>query len=290
MHREILFGICADVHHSTVRDEKWRVEKFIAEANDRKADFVIQLGDLTNFSNAGLEVAQLFQNFNGPCYHVLGNHETERSNKRSILDMLGQKDNYFSFDVGDYHFVVLDTNYDKVGNEYIDYDSRRGDNCYISAAQLQWLEADLAATEKRCFLFTHATCEVGDWRIVNLHDFLNVIWRTNQRARYNKVTMVFSGHDHADEYRFKGGIHYLIVNSMSHKYIDPACCKLSSHAEQTKVSYGELKHMIPYKDPLYAFVRLKPNGLIQIMGKQSEYVGNSPMELHWAHYASPQIQ
>jgi len=53
--------------------------------------------------------------------------------------------------------------------------------------------------------------------------------------------------------------------------------------------YGELKYVIPYKEPLYAFVRLKPNGLIQIIGKQSEYVGNSPMELHWEHYASPQI-
>jgi len=25
------------------------------------------------------------------------------------------------------------------------------------------------------------------------------------------------------------------------------------------------------------------------MGKQSEYDGYSPMELHWEHYASPQI-
>jgi hypothetical protein len=34
---------------------------------------------------------------------------------------------------------------------------------------------------------------------------------------------------------------------------------------------------------------LKENGLIQIIGKQSEYDGNSPLELHWEHYASPEI-
>ena len=112
----------------------------------------------------------------------------------------------------------------------------------------------------------------------------------NERVGYNKVTMVFSGHDHADALRFKGGIYYMLVNSMSLKFIGSACTDSSSHRDDVLASYGKLKYVIPYRDPLYAFVRLKPNGLIQVIGKQSEYDGNSPLELHWEHYASPEIQ
>ena len=289
MKKDILFGICADVHHSEYCDERWRVEKFVSEATERGADFIIQLGDFASYNEQGREAADIFNSFKGPCYHVLGNHETERCDKASVMQMLGQAEKYYSFDAGNYHFVVLDTNYEQVGEEYLDYNCRLSSDCIIPPEQLSWLEADLAATDKRCFLFMHATCEVGDWRIRNIHEFGGVLWRTNERAGYNKVTMVFSGHDHADAYRFKGGIHYMIVNSMSHKYIGDLCTKQSAHAPDVEKEYGELKNVIPYKDPLYAFVRLKANGLIQIIGKQSEYVGNSPTELHWEHYASPQI-
>ena len=292
MGKEILFGICADVHHNTLGvDERWRVERFVKEAEERKADFIIQLGDMAPFSKEGQEVADIFNSFSGPHYHVLGNHETEKSDKETVMAMLGMEKKYYSFDAGDYHFVVLDTNYQKIGDEYFDYSCRNQNfsNCHISLEQLQWLEADLAATDKRCFLFMHATCEVGDWRIQNIHQFREVLWRTNERAGYNKVTMVLSGHDHADAYRFKGGIHYYIVNSMSHKFIGPMYTELSARTKEVAADYGEGKWIIPYKDPLYAFIRLKENGLIQIIGKQSEYDGNSPLELHWEHYASPEI-
>lgn len=289
MDRDILFGVCADVHHGTLGvDERWRVERFVKEAEERKADFIIQLGDLSAFPKTSQEAAAVFNSFSGPHYHVLGNHETERSDKDTVMQILGMEKKYYSFDAGDYHFVVLDTNYALAGGEYLDFNHSFGD-CYISPEQLQWLEADLAATDKRCFLFMHATCEVGDWRIQNIHQFREVLWRTNERAGYNKVTMVLSGHDHADAYRFKGGIHYYVVNSMSHKFIGPMYTEYSARTKEVASDYGEAKWLIPYKDPLYAFIRLKSNGLVQIIGKQSEYDGNSPFELHWEHYASPEI-
>ena len=289
MGKDILFGVCADIHHGTLGvDEQWRIERFVKEAEERKADFIIQLGDLSAFPQKAQEAVAIFNSFSGPSYHVLGNHETERSDKETIMEILGMRGKYYSFDVGDYHFVVLDTNYEKVGDAYTDFD-RSFSDCYISASQLEWLKADIAATEKRCFLFMHATCEVGDWRIQNLHQFREVLWRANEKAGYNKVTMVLSGHDHSDAYRFKGGIHYYVVNSMSHKFIGSMYTDHSSHADAVEADYGKNKWLIPYKEPLYAFVRLKANGLIQIIGKQSEYDGNSPVELHWEHYASPEI-
>ena len=291
MQKDIIFGVCADVHHSKDFDERWRLEKFLAEAKERKADFIIQLGDLTSFSDEGREIAKLFNSFEGPHYHVLGNHETEFSDKAAVLEMLDQKDKYYSFDVGDYHFIVLDTNYEKQGDKFLDYNCRRHDfsNCYINPEQLAWLDADLTSTDKRCFIFMHATCEVGDFGILNKNDLRGVLWQANQRVGYNKVTMVVSGHDHTDEYLYKGGIHYLAVNSMSHKYIGATCTEQNSRAAELKAKHGTLRHATFYKDPLYAFVRLKSNGLIQIIGKQSEYVEYSPLEVHWECAASPQI-
>ena len=291
MKKEILFGICADVHHGTRSDERWRMKRFVEEAAERKADFIIQLGDFVSADRTGREMLDVWERFDGPRYHVLGNHETEHTTKEEMLAFLGQKEKYFSFDMGAYHFVVLDNNYLKEGNVYLDYAYRTRDfnNCYIPPQELEWLEKDLQSTDKRCFLFMHATSEVGDWRILNIHAFRSVLWRVNERAGYNKVTMVFSGHDHADAYRFKGGIHYQVINSMSHKYIGPMYTDESSCSKEVEKDYGELKWIIPYREPLYAFVQLKANGLIRIIGKQTEYAGNSPLELHWEHYASPQI-
>lgn len=288
MNDEILFGICADVHG---KENSWRLQKFVDEAKERNADFIIQLGDFALPNADGQVLLDVWNQFDGPRYHVLGNHDLEHyEGKQAIVDFLGMPNNYYSFDMGPYHFVVLDTNYCKEGGQYIDYNKNNCfSSCYISDEQLKWLAQDLDATDKRCFLFTHATISQGQWTIYNTHQFRDVVWYANEKAGFNKVTMCFSGHDHADEYLFKGGVHYVLINSISHRYIGPKYMTHSSNVEQLKQDYGELKCLIPYKDPLYAFVRLKKSGFVQIIGKQSEYVGNSPMELHWEHSSAPQI-
>ena len=293
MEKELLFGICADVHQEVGKDESWRMRAFVDEAKRRNAAFIIQLGDFVAPDAAGEKMLAEWNRFPGAKYHVLGNHDCEcEGGKQAIMRFQGQKEKYYSYDVGNYHFVVLDTNYFKIGDEFYDYGSVKhadGFNCYLDDRQLEWLAKDLDATDKRCFLFTHATLAVGGWTIYNIHRFRDVVWLANQKAGYNKVTMCFSGHDHADEYLFQGGVHYVLINSMTQKYIGRKYTNFSSKREDVLADYGKLTHCIPYQDPLYAFVRLKPNGLVQIIGKQSEYVGNSPLEVHWEHSAAPQI-
>ena len=144
MKKEILFGICADVHHGTRSDERWRMKRFVEEAAERKADFIIQLGDFVSADRTGREMLDVWERFDGPRYHVLGNHETEHATKEEMLAFLGQKEKYFSFDMGAYHFVVLDNNYLKEGDVYLDYAYRTRDfnNCYIPPQELEWLEKD----------------------------------------------------------------------------------------------------------------------------------------------------
>lgn len=296
MNKEFVFGICADVHHGLWGvDETWRMEKFVNEARERNADFIIQLGDFICPDELGKKLLNVWNSFEGGKYHVLGNHDTELGGKQLMMDFQGQKEKYYSFDRGDFHFVVLDTNYTKIGTEYLDYnnDDHHGANfsCYIPPEQLEWLEKDLNKTDKRSFIFTHATLALGEWTIYNNVAFMNVLWRVNEKAGYNKVSMCFSGHDHADGYLYKGGVHYVMVNSMSKKIIGMDYTLNSRNAQYIKENCEDpiKAHVIYYKDPLYMFVKIKESGLVQMIGKQSEYMGVSPTEAHWDHFASPEI-
>jgi predicted phosphodiesterase len=113
MAKELLFGICADVHHTESKNEAWRVKKFVEEANERKADFIIQLGDFILPDASGRALLDEWDKFNGDKYHVLGNHDSEHGGKEQVMQFQGQKAKYYSFDAGDYHSIVLDTNYAK---------------------------------------------------------------------------------------------------------------------------------------------------------------------------------
>ena len=43
--KKLHFGIVTDVHKDLMPDADRRLEKFINEANERKVDFIIQMGD-----------------------------------------------------------------------------------------------------------------------------------------------------------------------------------------------------------------------------------------------------
>jgi 3',5'-cyclic AMP phosphodiesterase CpdA len=91
---------------------------------------------------------------------------------------------YYSFELGGWHFVALNSNCAAVGG------------CGAGSAQETWLRADLAAHPARCTLaFMHhprfsSSYEQGK----NTH--LDAIWRALYAAR---VELVLAGHDHVYE-------------------------------------------------------------------------------------------
>jgi hypothetical protein len=95
----------------------------------------------------------------------------------------GQEERYFSFDNGNAHFVVLDSNPPA-----------------ITATQTNWLAADLAAnTRKWTFVFLHHTpysCANGFASIGSDH---NVRSTWGPIFEQNQVDIVFIGHDHSYE-------------------------------------------------------------------------------------------
>ena len=75
---------------------------------------------------------------------VPGNHEYRSAGAAGYFDYFGDTagergKGYYSFDVGDWHLVALNSNCDEVG-------------CGSGSPQLDWLRRDLAANSKRCTL------------------------------------------------------------------------------------------------------------------------------------------
>jgi hypothetical protein len=127
---------------------------------------------------------------------VLGNHDLNNvgaSNWQSSVEIkmhalprnanAGQEERYYSFDYGNAHFVVLDSN--PPG---------------INATQTAWLQADLAATTRKWkFVFFHHTpysCANGIASIGSDHTVRDTWGPIFEQAG---VDIVFDGHDHSYE-------------------------------------------------------------------------------------------
>ncbi|MCP4975324.1 MAG: metallophosphoesterase, partial [Maribacter sp.] len=60
------FGIIADVHKDLMPDANKRLEKFISEANHRKVDFIIQLGDFCMAEDGNKAFMNIWETYKGP--------------------------------------------------------------------------------------------------------------------------------------------------------------------------------------------------------------------------------
>jgi predicted phosphodiesterase len=78
------FGVMTDVHFDVIDDAEDRLRHFIDEMNREKVDFIIQLGDFCFPLPENKPFLDIWQQFAGPKYHALGNHDMDRTNKKKI--------------------------------------------------------------------------------------------------------------------------------------------------------------------------------------------------------------
>ena len=185
------FGIVADPHADLIPDKNERLEKFIQKAISKKVDFIIQIGDFCFPKKENLDFMALWNQFKGPKYHVLGNHDMDVSSKEETIDYWGANSTYYSFDEGPFHFVVLDANYIYADGQYIDY---KNANFYIDSSlrtfvnpeQVEWLASDLQQTNKPTIIFSHQSLINALWGIKNRVQIQKVLEQENQRAGFKK--------------------------------------------------------------------------------------------------------
>jgi hypothetical protein len=139
----------------------------------------------------------VFGEFRSITYPVPGNHEYFTPNASGYFDYFNgagadsgraghRGRGYYSFDVGAWHIVALNSNCQQIGG------------CNARSPQAAWLRADLAANKAKCTLaFTHSSRfssgEHGN------DDLLRDLWQIMHEAG---VDVVLSGHDHTYE-RFR---------------------------------------------------------------------------------------
>jgi len=122
------FAVCGDS-----RGGKAVYGEILRRAEEDGAAFLVNTGDLVQSGRASefQAFAELMSDFALPFYPVPGNHDSPDGLLDEFVQYSGAPAAHYSFDYGLGHFVVAD--------------SHTGE---ISSRELDWLEADLAATDR----------------------------------------------------------------------------------------------------------------------------------------------
>ncbi|MFW5755233.1 MAG: metallophosphoesterase family protein [Tangfeifania sp.] len=279
--RTVRFAVCTDVHHDLIHDGSDKLSTFIKTAKKEKADFIIQLGDFCMPYEKNGPFLKIWNEFERPRYHVLGNHDMDVSPKIVTQQFLGLEKSYYSFDHGDFHFIVLDANFFKSGDRYFNYQNGNYFNhaetrAQIPPVQLEWLKKDLAETDKYTIVFSHQSLE--HWGGIKNRKQVRQIFREANRDK-KKVIACFCGHDHSDRYLEIDGIHYIGLNSMSYVWVGKKLEYSGRFPEKIEAKYSNLKYTLPFRNPVFAVVEVNSNGEIKIEGIQSSFIPPDPEEL-----------
>lgn len=312
MKRQVKFGIFTDLHVDIMHDTEKRLRQFLEDCRRENVDFIIQLGDFcypdenrkcvckpdnmpVNIKNAlSVEtfadkdtIRSLYRDFEKPSFHVLGNHDCDMCSKEIILEYYNSPHgNFYSFDMGGFHFVVLDVNYMYLDGAYVSYNfGNYFDHSYVKEKpfpcipdhELNWLKEDLAKTSAPSVLFSHQRLST----IRNSEALKNVL-----KNAPGKVVLAINGHEHLDYVEQIDDTWYYSLNSMSNYWVDEGFVRCDRFAPGIDEKYPNIKYTIPYTDPVYAFVTLDETGA-SIKGRQSSFAGPSPEEMELYKEGSP---
>ncbi len=224
------FGLVTDCHYADAdaagtrfyRESLDKLSECVALMNAEKVDFLIELGDFKDQDKQPSEqktlsylqsIERTFQSFDGPRYHVLGNHDMDSISKGQFLSRIRNTNvasgrSYYSFDLNGLRFVVLDSNYRADG---ADYDHGRFDwtDANIPSAELLWLQRELVEAPGPMIVFIHQRLDgVGEVYVKNAEHVRHILEASG------KVFAVFQGHHHPGGYSQIAGIHYYTLKAL----------------------------------------------------------------------------
>lgn len=277
--KHLQFGIVTDVHKDLMPDADKRLAAFIDKAIDKNVDFIIQMGDFCFGENKNKGFLKIWEQYKGPKYHILGNHDMDRNTKQEMLDFWGMPKTYYSYDFAGYHFIVLDANFLYQDGKYIDYKNANfyvddSITTFINEEQIEWFKSDLEATKFPTLVFSHQSLWHYQWGVKN-----RLVLQKIMEAHKAKIVCCLNGHDHLDYYHHQNGINYVELNSMSYQWLSGKYTSTARFPKELYAQYGSLAHIGAYKDPLFAFASLDPKGTMSIEGVKSEWVSPSPYEM-----------
>lgn len=216
-------GLITDLHYADklpsgtrfYRETLAKLGEAAAQFEKHKPTFVVELGDLIDAADS-VETEQRylkainreFSAISKDRHYVLGNHCVDTLTKDEFLGGVEQKQSYYSFDRGAFHFIVLDACFCNDGKPYGRKNSKWND-ANIPAAELEWLQADLKSTNKKTVVFAHQRLDVSNNHGVKNCPEIRKIFEVS-----GKVLAVFQGHSHQNDLKDIGGIHYCTLKAM----------------------------------------------------------------------------
>jgi predicted phosphodiesterase len=226
----VRFGIVTDCHYADAntaenrfyRESLAKLAECVALLSAQKVDFLIEIGDFKDQGQPPVEqkslsylqaVEKVFQGFDGPTYHVLGNHDMDSISKKQFLSRVENTNinsdrSYYSFELKGLHCVVLDAGYKSDGTDY-DHGNFDWKDSSVSSEELAWLKQDLAAAHGRVVVFIHQLLDgTGSFYIKNAPDVRQILQESG------KVLAVFQGHLHSGQYSSIEGIHYYTLKAV----------------------------------------------------------------------------
>ncbi len=234
----VRFGLVTDLHYGDMKQAGTRHYRAsrpkLAEAikvfNARKVDFVIEMGDFKDLAcgkdrkaspegtkQFARDIEATFATFEGPRYHVLGNHDNDCLNKDEILDIYRSTDipvgrSYYSFVKNGVRFLVLDGNFNQKMQPYqghpLNWDWIDSN---IPPVQFDWLKRELADSKEPVVAFVHQRL---DSKARAHHRIRNGEKVQKLFEASGKVKAVFQGHDHIGGFAFEHGVNYYTLAAM----------------------------------------------------------------------------
>ncbi|HEX7319933.1 MAG TPA: metallophosphoesterase [bacterium] len=180
-------------------------EEIIGEVKLLTPDFVLNVGDLiegyetdTMITKAQWEgILNTIRILPCPFHFVPGNHDIESEIDTGIFEKVSGTKHYYSFDVQNSHFIILD-------NTSLYWQTEGG----LDSAQFAWLTTDLETSKSKdnSFAFFHIPTWSDSWNNAQADTVEALLERYGVKA-------VFTGHHHTYTYFEKNGTKYVTLSS-----------------------------------------------------------------------------
>jgi hypothetical protein len=228
MREPLGIAIVTDIHYGPDRYSKKGdaafalLDGFVRQVNSMEVGLVVDLGD--RISNADLEsdrkhlaaVAAAFKPLTRECHHLIGNHDVVHLSIEENEKILGKSLQHHSLDRQGWHLAFWNPS----------CALHAGQGFFLSPNDLDWLAADLAATDLPSVVFAHMPVDTGSMvgnyyferRYARGERHRNASLARDLIEASEKVVAVVSGHVHWNQLHFMDGIPHFSLQSLSETF------------------------------------------------------------------------
>jgi predicted phosphodiesterase len=216
-------GLMTDLHYADkepgktrfYRDTLAKLDEAVHRLNQEKPDLVVELGDFIDQADSVEQeiewlrlIESRFARLQMPRHYVLGNHCVGTLTKQEFAANTRAAGGMESFEAGGISFLSLDACFRSDG---VPYSRRNFDwrDSNVPAEQLGWLKDRLRRASGPVIVLAHQRLDQAPAHAVRNAAEVRAVLEQSGR-----VSAVFQGHSHKNDYQQIAGIHYTTLVAM----------------------------------------------------------------------------